>query len=86
MIDRFFAWVERFIIACDKFVAVWLRGWGFVWFNWGELPSTDESISGWVGRSAIAGEKWALVAEKVIDAIMLAPGHCREAVQHDKAD
>ena len=39
----------------------------------------DETISSRVGRNAIAGKLWALVLERLIDAI-LGKGHCRDAV------
>lgn len=83
--DRFANWFDTFLVACDQFLAVWIRGWIYVWFN-GEKPSADETISAWIGRSAIAGKPWALRAEKIIDGIMLAPGHCREAVLRDGRD
>lgn len=84
--DRFSDWFERWLVACDQFLGMWIRGWLYVWFNIGGLPSADETISAWIGRSAIAGEPWALRAEKIIDGIMLAPGHCREAVSRDGSD
>lgn len=48
----------------------------------------DETISSAVGRKAIAGRKWALVAERVIDALFRAlgdaPGHCRRMIEWDE--
>ena len=41
--------------------------------------SEDETISSRVGRNAIAGKLWALVLERLIDAIV-GNGHCRDAV------
>ena len=41
--------------------------------------SEDETISSRVGRNSIAGKLWALVLERLIDAI-LGKGHCRDAV------
>ena len=83
--DRFSDWFDTFLTACDQFAAVWIRGWLYVWFN-AEKPSADETISAWVGRNAIAGRPWALLAEKIIDAIMITPGHCRRAVERDRMD
>lgn len=68
------AW-RVFLVAFDQLVCVWLRCWGFVFAGRGE-PDPDETISSWVGRNAVAGERWALTAEKVIDAL-LGAGHCR---------
>lgn len=86
MIGRFSQWALRFILGLDKLLCVWLRGWGYVWFNWGELPETDESISGWVGRCAEAGNKWALTAQRVVNFIMRNPNHCQRAIADDGAD
>jgi hypothetical protein len=84
--DRFSNWFERLFTCLDQLLAVWLRGWFYVWLGWGELPSADETLSAFVGRHAIMGQPWALRAENIIDAMMLAKGHCREAVQRDKND
>ena len=86
MIRRLGKWLVRMILSCDKLLCVWLRGWGFVWLNWGELPETDESISGWIGRRAEQGAKWALIAQSIVNFIMRNPDHCRDAVIHDGAD
>lgn len=44
----------------------------------------DETISSAVGRKAIKGVRWALVAERVIDwlfeALGAEPGHCRRNI------
>ena len=86
MIRRLLRWLLRMILGCDKLVCVWLRGFGYVWFNWGELPETDESISGWVGRRAEAGAKWALIAQSIVNFIMMNPEHCRNAIANDGTD
>lgn len=83
--NRFSLWLDRFLVGLDQLFAVWFRGWFYVWGG-GELPSADETLSAWVGRSAVAGKPWALRAEKIIDKIMLAPGHCRRAVERDGQD
>jgi hypothetical protein len=48
------------------------------------MPDRDETLSSRVGRAAIAGERWALIAERVIDGLFLllgdAPGHCRRSI------
>jgi hypothetical protein len=41
--------------------------------------SEDETISSRVGRGALAGKPWAVVAEKVIDFIF-GQGHCKNAI------
>lgn len=84
--NRFSNWFGRMFNAADQLAAVWLRGWAYVWFGIGELPSADETISAWVGRNAIAGNRHALIAEKVIDFLMTQKGHCRRAVARDDDD
>jgi hypothetical protein len=84
--DRFSNWAGRMFDSADQLLCVWIRGWSFVWFGIGELPSADETISAWVGRNAIAGNRAALVAEKVIDFLMMQPGHCRAAIARDDND
>ena len=86
MIKRLLKWLLRMILGCDKLACVWIRGWGYVWFNWGELPETDESISGWVGRRAQDGAKWALIAQTIVNFIMRNPDHCRNAITNDWND
>lgn len=44
----------------------------------GSAPNPDEPLSSRVGRNAIAGKKWALFAEKVIDDIF-GKDHCRNS-------
>lgn len=84
--NRFANWFERMLICLDQLFACWLRGWFFVWFNKGELPSADETLSAFVGRYAEAGQRWAIIAEKVIDFLMQNPSHCRRAIQRDDSD
>lgn len=48
------------------------------------MPDRDETLSSRVGRAAMAGKRWALIAERVIDALFLilgdGPGHCRRNI------
>jgi len=39
----------------------------------------DETISSRVGRNAVEGKWWALVLERIIDAV-IGKGHCRKAI------
>ena len=84
--DRFSVWFGRMFIALDQAFAVWVRGFFFVWFNMGELPSADETLSAFVGRNAILNRRWALIAERVIDFLMTQKGHCRAAISRDDDD
>lgn len=44
----------------------------------GQAPDPDEPLSSRIGRNAIAGKLWALIAERIVDGI-LGEGHCRES-------
>ena len=64
-------------IALDQLLNVFAAG-----------DNPDETISSAVGRKAIAGRKWALVAERVIDWLAFKltgeRNHCRNAALHGK--
>lgn len=74
-------WVVSWLIAFDQLVQVWAAGWTYVWLARGDCPNPDETISSCVGRFAERGRPWALIAEKLIDAVFGA-GHCRRSVGH----
>jgi hypothetical protein len=76
--DRLFQWFEVMFQALDQLAACWLRGWLYVWLN-RDRPNPDETISSWIGRSAEAGYRAGLIAEKVVD-FFLGAGHCRLAI------
>lgn len=60
---------KRILVAFDQF-------WNAVGGG-----SEDETISSRVGRNAVAGKRWALILEKMIDAIpWFGKGHCRRAI------
>lgn len=84
--SRFSDWFGRMFVAVDQLFCVWLRGWFFVWFGMGGLPSADETLSAFVGRMAILNHPWALRAERVIDFLMTQKGHCRQAIGRDDDD
>lgn len=48
----------------------------------------DETISSRVGRNAMAGKKWALIAEKAINALFWVlvgqRNHCRDHIEWDE--
>lgn len=86
MFDRFATCVERFWDCLDQLACVIIRSPFYILFDWGGAPSADRTISAYVGIKAETGHKWALVAEKIIDGIMLAKGHCRGAIARDARD
>ena len=77
-LDRLFTWVQLMFVALDQFFATWFRGFVFVWLN-GEKPNPDETLSSWIGRSALAGHKAARIAAAVIDFFM-GQNHCFKAI------
>ena len=76
------------LLALDQLAYVWLAGWVYVWLGRGVCPSADETISSCVGRQAIAGKRWALLAETIIDRLFLVlarqSGHCRASIEWDE--
>jgi hypothetical protein len=79
-------WLGRMFVCADQMFCVWLRGWFFVWFGMGKLPSADETLSAFVGRMAMLNHPWALRAERAIDFLMTEKGHCRAAIRRDDND
>lgn len=84
MIRRLLAWLRELLIALDQLAHVVLGGPKY-WIVGGPVPSADETISSKVGRMAIRGKRWALVAERVIDWLFELlgeqPGHCRREIE-----
>ncbi len=77
MWQRFTRWLYLFGIALTQgIVNTTLAGLWWVITGNGQEPDPDEPFSSRVGRNAIAGKRWALVAEKIVDGIFGA-GHCR---------
>lgn len=79
MIARAKASLWALLIALDVLAcAVWM---GLLYpFRLCDRPNGRQTISGYVGKSALYGHKWAARAERVIDAL-LGAGHCLRAYQ-----
>lgn len=79
MIPRVAVSGRALIIALDVLVcAVWL---GLLYpFRLCDRPNGRQTISGYVGKAALYGHKWAARVERAIDAV-LGPGHCLRAYQ-----
>lgn len=77
-------WLLTMLICLDQLAQCWLRGWVYVWIG-GDRPSADMTISDFVGRNAEAGKRWAIDAERAIDAFF-GCGHCRRAILSDRKD
>jgi hypothetical protein len=74
---RFIRWLYLFAVALTQgIVNTTLAGLWWAITGRGSEPDPDEPFSSRVGRNAIAGKRWALIAEKLVDSIFGA-GHCR---------
>lgn len=84
MSARLRRWLRELLISLDQLLHVLLGGPKY-WIVGGPCPSADETISSIVGRMAIKGKRWALLAEQVIDALFRAlgegRGHCRRMIE-----
>lgn len=80
----------RLVIWLQALGSAWSQLWQVLWAapRWlamgGVAPDPDETVSSVTGRMAMAGKRWARIAEWMIDRIMLPLhgwrlGHCREA-------
>lgn len=67
------SWGRRVLIAIDQLGNAFANG------------NPDETISSRVGRAAVAGKRWGMILERVID-WMFWPGHCREAIEWDEVN
>lgn len=71
-------YAARILLALDQLGNVLLGG-----------NNPDETISSAIGRKAMQGRRWALVAERIIDWLFLRltgeAGHCRANIEWDEA-
>jgi hypothetical protein len=82
---RLARWLFLFGMALTQGVVnVTLAGLWWAITGRGGEPDPDEPFSSRVGRNAIAGKCWALIAERMIDSIFGA-GHCRASAIFEKA-
>lgn len=72
------------LVVIDQAVQVVIRT-PFYIVGLAETLNPDDTISSVVGKAAIANKKWALIAEKVINALFFFdPNHCRRVAEHDE--
>ncbi|NIJ07254.1 hypothetical protein FHS31_000850 [Sphingomonas vulcanisoli] len=78
--------IHAWLVALDQLAYVSLAIPKYV-CRGGEEPSAQETISSKIGRMAIKGHCWALIAEPIVNRFMelwgaspAAPGHCRRAI------
>lgn len=85
---RAFAWL--LLVSLDQLAHVAAFGAWWALTGRGSRPRADETISSRVGRNAIAGKRWALAAEWLIDGLFwLAAGkggHCRANIEWDELE
>lgn len=81
--NRFALWMHAWLVALDQLAYVFLAG---PWYLIGlaACPSPYETISSCVGRRANACQRWAEVAQVLIDRLFEAlgspPGHCQRSI------
>jgi len=71
--------LRAWLIALDVLAcAVWL---GLLYLaNLADKPTGRQTISGYVGKAALHGHRWAFLPERLIDAV-IGQGHCLRAYQ-----
>lgn len=82
---RLGAVARQLLVSIDQFAQVLVVGVAYVIGLTSVCPSADETISSYVGRGEIRGERWAIIAALLIDRLFIAlgegPGHCRRNVE-----
>lgn len=84
MADRIRLALRQVLVSIDQLFYILIAT--PIYLIWGgATPSADETISSRVGRAAIAGARWGLILETIIDRLFVllgsAPGHCRRNVE-----
>lgn len=84
MTARLKLWTWQLLLAIDQLAHVLVCFGTYVLLGRGACPSADETISSRVGRAAVKGRRWALLAERIINWIFVrlgdAPNHCRRSI------
>lgn len=81
MVARFRTWSHQFLLAADQMGLILIQFFTYALLGRGDPPNADETISSRVGRAAMRQKKWALIAEKVINALFwFSPDHCRRCI------
>jgi hypothetical protein len=76
--------IIQVLIGVDQFVAILIKIPLYILLNH-PAPNPDETISSIVGRNAVAGQRWAIISEKVINFIFGVLGdhnHCRKSIEN----
>ena len=90
MIRRFLKWGDQLLLSIDQMALLLIQFVTYVIFSSGH-PNADETISSHIGRSAMAGKRWALLLEPVVNRIFFWQrdgagrlNHCRHAIEWDE--
>jgi hypothetical protein len=81
LLIRLYHWFVQVLVAIDILCGLIIAMPFYVIMARGHCPNGEETMSSHVGRAAIAGEKWALDLEPIINWLMRNPNHCREAIE-----
>jgi hypothetical protein len=84
VIRRLGRWIMVLLVSIDQLAQVLLAGPKYLIVG-GPVPDPDETISSKVGRMAVRGHRWALIAEWLIDGLFELlgdqAGHCRRNIE-----
>ena len=81
MLGRLTEWLWAVLVGFSRYVVnTIVAGLFWVVTGRGKLTRGDETFSSRVGRNAIQGKRWALLAEKIIDGF-LGERHCRRSIE-----
>ena len=76
---------QQLLVSVDQLAQVVIVGVLYVLHLTDACPSADETISSYVGRGELRGERWARILAPAIDRLFILlgeePGHCRRNVE-----
>lgn len=84
--DKWWIFIKQILVSIDQFLCLIIFGFVYL-IGKGPLPDPDETISSVVGKNALKGKKWALIAEKIINRLFECLGeenHCYNAIEWDE--
>ena len=81
---RLLRWLWECAASLSQWAHLLIGGLIYVIVPGKPLPNRDETTSSKVGRAALLGRRWALIAERIIDRFAIwcgdEPGHCRRNI------
>lgn len=83
MFVRLNRWLWLVLAGLSRyFINTWIAGLWWALTGRGKEPDPGETFSSRVGRNALQGDRWALIAERLVDYLFW-PGHCRDSIERD---